>query len=190
MIEPYGELKIKLWQSGWMRTFLTAIVLLIPNVQFFAKIILIIIFDTFDCNNSYYPIIPTFSKNDKNVCGSNYYNIVDKIADSIDYTLLYLYYLFYVDSPSGLKIYISYLFFLRMFGFVLFMITKNRNWFLVFPNFFLESLLVIAILQDFGFPYEEYSNVYILLLFAVIIIKYCQELIVHSIWKNKQTIRV
>jgi hypothetical protein len=87
-----SELKIKLWKSEMLRTFLTALILLIPKIPFSIKIILILFFDVIDCNLELNPWTPYFTKNDLNVCGTEFYHVADKVGDILSFTLVYLYY--------------------------------------------------------------------------------------------------
>lgn len=168
-----------------IRVFLSVLILFGTDIPLFLKILFIYYLDGMDkCD--LYPcpgddlVIMKFFNIPVKSNTSKTYQIIDKIGDTIIYIFLWIYYLKYYDSPSILKAYISLLFFYRLVGTILYLTTENRRYLLYFPNFFLESLLVISVLQSLGYSYQKYKNVYIYLLFIVIIFKLFIELIMHS----------
>jgi len=171
---------IKLWQAEFTRIFLSSILILIPNIAFSVKIIIVMLLDRLDCSSEYYPKKGPMLISNTKICRTLEYQLADKMGDITCYTLLWLYYLIYVDSAEVLKKYITFWFFVRVIGTVLLERTREMKWIIYFPNIFLESLLVISILQDLDYTYEEYQGLYIILLFLVIIIKIIIEIIMHG----------
>lgn len=174
---------IRLWQAEVTRVFLSAFILLIPQIPFSVKIIIIMLLDKVDCSRRFYPYRGPMFVKDINICGTLEYHLADKLGDILCYTLLWLYYLIYVDSPEILKKYITFWFILRVIGTVLFETTQQKKWLVFFPNIFLESLFAIAVLQDLGYTYEAYKELYIILLFIIVIVKLIVEIRIHS-YKN------
>jgi hypothetical protein len=164
-----------IWKAESWRVFLSGLVILIPRVPFSIKIIIVMLLDRLDCY-----VLKKENPNDVFVCRTDSYHRADKIGDIMSYSLLWLYYLFYVESYIGLKIYITFLFIIRLIGTILFEKTSDKKWLIYFPNVFLESLLVIAILQDLNFSYTNHKTLYVGLLIAVIIFKLIQEILMHS----------
>jgi len=171
---------IRLWQAEVTRVFLSAFILLIPQIPFSVKIIIIMLLDRLDCSSDYYPKKGPMLIKDTRICRTKEYQLADKIGDIFCYTLLWLYYLIYVDSPEILKKYITFWFFVRVIGTILFEKTGEMKWIIFFPNIFIESLLAITILQDLGYTYEEYKDTYIFILFIIIIFKLIIELAMHG----------
>ena len=178
--ENMNNQKIRLWQAEMVRIFLTGLVLLIPKIPFSIKIILIMFFDRLDCSAYFYPKKGPLFSDQKEICFTTYYSFADKIGDILSYTLLWLYYLYYVESQYILKVYITFWFFIRVIGTILFTNSQNKKWIILFPNVFLESLLIIAILQDLNFAYDQYQYLYWILLFGVILYKLIQEILLHQ----------
>lgn len=163
----------KLFWDQLLRISICALILFGMDAPLFFKIILIIIFDYIDFRVPYYVDI------EESVDIFELYQQYDKIGDMTIYTLLWIYYLKNVPSPLFLKVYISILFFYRMIGFIVYLITKNRNSFVYFPNFFLESLFAISLLQTLGYSYPQYFDLYVIVLFLVIMFKIYQEFDIH-----------
>jgi hypothetical protein len=163
----------KLFWNQIFRILICSFILFGMNQPLFFKIFLIMIFDYTDNR------VPFNVDINESFESFELYQQYDKIGDMTVYTLLWIYYLNYVNSPSILKIYISILFIYRMIGFIVYLINKNRNAFVYFPNFFLESLFVISLLQTLGYTYPKYFDLYVIALFLVILFKIYQEFSIH-----------
>jgi hypothetical protein len=163
----------KLFWDQIFRILISSFILFGMDAPLFFKIFLIIIFDYTD-----FTVPFNVDINESSEC-FELYQQYDKIGDMTIYTLLWIYYINYVKSPSILKIYISILFIYRMIGFIIYFINKNRIIFVYFPNFFLESLFVISLLQTLGYTYPNNFDIYIIALFLVILLKIYQEISIH-----------
>ena len=163
--------KIRLYASQFIRIVTTFFVLYFTNIPLFVKIILIIIIDLFDCD---IPRLVFGSENWEN-CNQTIYQTSDKITDTICYTLLLLYLLQNGGISSNYNNLIIFLFIYRLIGVFLFLIKNNRNFLFYFPNFFLEIILVLSIINYFKI-FKKSKNVIILL---VIIYKFWLEYFLH-----------
>lgn len=172
--------KITLMQAEVARVFLSGLIILIPGIPFSVKIGAVMILDRLDCMSDYYPRRgPLFIK-DTSICKTGYYQKSDKITDMLCYTFLWMYYVFYRDSPPGLKAYITFWFIVRLLGTILFISTGDRKLLVLFPNVFLESLLAIAIMEDLGYTYAKHKKMYMGVLAAVFLYKIAQEYVMHG----------
>jgi hypothetical protein len=110
--------------------------------------VLLTILDEFDN-------IPIVFYKEKQCTKSFYYQILDKIYDSISYVLVYFYlrYFFRLDTNSTtiLLIFILY----RIVGVGLFYKTKDSTWLIIFFDFIKEFLLYLAV---FG---NNYSYIFL-----------------------------
>jgi len=172
--------KVTLMQAEVARVFLSGVTVMIPKLPFTIKIGIVMLLDRLDCMPYLWPNKGPLFVDDREICKTEYYQKSDKITDKLCYAFLWLYFVFYTDSPKELKIYITIWFFIRLIGTVLYITTGNRRVLIAFPNVFLESLLAIAILQDLGYTYAKHKKMYINILVAVFIYKMAQEYVMHS----------
>ena len=155
-----------LYYAELVRIILTIVILSLP-IPLFVKIILIMISDLIDCAKIYHSYFDWID------CKSEIYQRLDKITDSICYTIL----LFYILNYGGLSVNYNYiligLVIYRLIGTYLFIKKNNRKYLFYFPNFFIEMSLLFSIITHFDISYK-YS-----LIPLVIIFKLFQEYIMH-----------
>jgi hypothetical protein len=141
--------KNRLLISESIRIIATLFILYSLNIPIFYKILIIMLLDKLDCSHMSYPFTgPLFSKN-TDICKTMYYQLSDKITDSICYIIL----LFYILNHGGLSSNYNYLLIVlllyRLIGTSLFIIKNNRMYLFYFPNFFLEICLGLMVIQYF-----------------------------------------
>jgi hypothetical protein len=160
-------------QNEIVRSVLSLLILFGTDLPFFIKILAIIFLDITDLDlpNKLDSSSPELF---------NEYEEYDKVGDFEIYLFLYIYYMKYVVSPAPLKALISFLFFYRLIGVFIYWKTGDRRIFIYFPNFFLEFLLAIAILEFIGYPYPQYFKLYMIVFFVVFIYKIAQEIYIHG----------
>ena len=140
----------------------------------FYKIILLIISDSFDCGLSKLFFPEWIDPN------TEIYQISDKITDTVCYTflLIYLWQSRYLSEKSNIFLTVLYLY--RFIGTTLYIVLQNRQCLLYFPNFFLESSLILTGMKQFSI-----SKVYLPFLFAFMIFwKFAQEYYLHVYKEN------
>ena len=98
-----------------------------------------------------------------------YYQVYDKIYDSLSYLLLYLFLHLFFSADYILLLLIFY----RIIGVILFSITKNKKWLIIFFDFVKEYLLYLFI---FG---KNYTYIY-LFIFLKIFFEYYFHIIMES----------
>ena len=172
--------KEKLFLSECIRIIATIIILYTLNIPIFCKILLIMLTDSIDCG------IPRFLFGSKKwiVCNESTYQVLDKITDSICYTLLLFYILNNGDMSTNYNYFIILLFIYRLIGTYLFLIKNSRKYLFYFANFFLEICLVLMVINYF--PMLKKFKVIIILI--IIIYKIIVEYYLH-IYKNTKKIR-
>lgn len=129
-----------------IRLIVTICILYFLDIPIFAKIILIIFADFLDQG------IP------RNLFGNWIHKMTiqyqrgDKITDSICYLLLLFYVLHYGGLSKNDNYLLIFLLTFRLIGTALFFLHNyNRNYFMAFPNFFLEICLGLMTIQYFPF---------------------------------------
>lgn len=144
-----------------------------------------------DSDNSYYKLFPLlslvfldlsdsflistrqidFPKN-KKCTHKRYYQLCDKILDIATYILFYL--LFIKDNPqiNGKNRPIIFTIIIRIFGVLLFGVSRNTEWLIVFFDFFKEYLL-----YSYFFESDKYVPV-------LVFLKVCFEYYFHKIHIN------
>lgn len=173
------KIKKELITNQVIRVILSFIVLFGFNLPLFMKILLIIIFDFTDV------LIPFYvSENDFDL-----YQKYDKVGDIFIYTAIWFYYIQFISSPGPLKLYITFLYIFRLFGYLIYYNNGgDHKIFVIFPNLFLESLFVISFLEFLGYPFQKYFYLYVGLLILTVFFKIIQELYIHTnvlnIFKN------
>lgn len=168
--------KQKLLASEMIRIIATVLILYKLNIPIYMKILLIILADLIDCD---FPRL-LFGINNWIDCKEIYYQIVDKITDTICYTLLLIYILNNGGLSSNYNNLLIILFLYRFIGTYLFIIKNERKFLFYFPNFFLEICLGLFIINDF--PRLTKYKGYIVI--CIIIYKIIQEYYLH-IYKVK-----
>ena len=168
----------KLFVSESIRIIITIIILYYLNIPIFVKILLIMITDYIDCD------IPRFlfGYNNWINCNEPLYQISDKIIDTMCYALL-LFYLF-INSKIDIKYiyFLILLFVYRLIGVYLFLIKNDRKYLFYFPNFFLETSLVIMIIEYF----PVFKNFKIIIILTTFVYKIATEYYKHM--KNNSKI--
>lgn len=119
-----------------IRIILTFLVVFYLKISPAMKIILIMILDGLDC---------VWGKiyNHEKFCQTKEYQIIDKIVDTISYSML-LYYVIKNKLLHYTELYLLIgLFTYRLIGIVTFLSTLNRNFLVYFPNSFIETILLL-----------------------------------------------
>ncbi len=173
----------KLVINQFYRVLLSFLIIFGLNIPFFVKILFVMLLDSTD------NILPNKLQTRElylggflsvNVTTEPNYQPIDKISDLLVYFFLWIYYVNYYPSPNSLKYYISFLFIFRTIGTVLYFTKDNKRGFLVlFPNIFLESLLLITILQYLNLTLQKNKNIYLFFLFFIVIYKFINEILIH-----------
>lgn len=129
--------------SEGLRVFLSIFILLVLCMPVFYKVLLVMITDSIDCG------ISKFFFDDWVDPNTHLYQISDKMTDVITYLILlaYIIHIEYLDDKKNnfLILLLSY----RLIGEILYFSTKERYFLLFFPNFFLETLLVLVGVKHF-----------------------------------------
>ena len=168
--------KEEIYLYAYIRLIITIIILYCLNIPIFMKILLIILADCID----YIPLNKLLHKS-KSIRAKNEstYQVIDKINDTICYTLL----LFYILKNGGMSSNYNYLiillFIYRLIGVYLFLINNNRKYLFYFPNFFLEISLGIMIINYF----QMLKKFKVIIFLIIVIYKIIQEYYVH-IFRN------
>lgn len=167
--------KDNLFISQGFRILVSVIILFLIHIPLFYKIILIIISDSLDCG------IPKLLFDDWINPNTNLYQISDKVTDLCTYFIL-LFYLFHIQYLNKKEnTILSVLLFYRCIGEILFFTTQERNYLLFFPNFFLETSLILT-----GKKYFQISDKYTpFLIIGMVLLKLTQEYYLHIYKKNK-----
>jgi len=157
-----------------VRVILDSLIIYGINVPLFIKILFLYLTDFLDI------ILPFYIDMDSFENGFDEYQKIDKVGDIYVYTILWIYFVRFVDSPIPLKIYITLLFFWRWIGLLIYLEKNDRKIFCIFPNVFLESLLAISFLQFIGYSYMKNFKLYVVVLSLVLILKIIQEIYIHT----------
>lgn len=159
----------RLFISQIIRILLTIFILLIKDIPLFAKIILIMLFDSIDCGISKYLYEDWIS------CDTEIYQKSDKIIDIICYLLLAIS-ISYEKAYMKKYVYIIFgLFFYRFIGTILYIITNIREYLFYFPNFFLEYTLLTSL----AIYFPKVCKYMWLIIPFMIVIKLLQEYYLH-----------
>lgn len=162
----------KLLYSEYIRVFLTLIILLLLNIPIFIKIILIMLLDKLDCSHMSFPYTGPLLTDNTNICKTMIYQKMDKITDTICYTILLLYIIKYGKLNDNYNYFIIILFIYRLIGTYLFIIKNNKKYLFYFPNFFLEICLYLMFINYYP-NLRDYENIIILCIFIYkLIIEY------------------
>ena len=158
--------------SECIRILLTIIILYVFNIPIFFKILLIMLCDKLDCSHMSFPYTGPLLSNNTNICKTLYYQKLDKITDSICYTLILFYILKNENMSTNYNYIIILLFTYRLIGTYLFLTKNNRKYLFYFPNFFLEIILGLSIINYF-LVLKKYKEIIILILIIYkIIVEY------------------
>jgi hypothetical protein len=68
----------------------------------------------------------------------------------------------------------------RLMGVVAYLLTEHKRYFILFPNFFIETILLLAIYQHLGWQYKDHAGLYNVSFVLLFIYKIVQEFIFHS----------
>lgn len=161
--------KENLFISQGFRILSTLFILFLLHIPLFYKIILVMLSDSLDCG------IPKLFFSDWVNPNTNLYQISDKITDMVTYFILLFYFFRVKYLEKKENILLSILLFYRLIGEIIFFITQDRYYLLIFPNFFLETSLVLTGRKYFELP-ESYNP---LLVVGIILWKLCQEYYLH-----------
>jgi len=82
----------------------------------------------------------------------------------------------YYNTFKGYRKFLLNLFLFRLLGFILYLITNNRHMFIVFPNFYLTSFLIISAYEQFKIPKNNLNYV----LFLGFIFSILKEINIHA----------
>ena len=120
-----------------IRIILTFLVVFYLKISPAMKIVLVMLLDGLDC-------VEKKMYNHVNFCPhTKEYQIIDKIVDTICYSML-LYYVVKNKLLHHTELYLLIgLFIYRLVGIVTFLSTLNRNFLVYFPNFFIETALLL-----------------------------------------------
>jgi hypothetical protein len=156
-----------------LRVILT--ILALPFIKNQKSIIIIpivlIILDSLDNVFIKYELIKTNNLHNGTNCNriNKYYKIYDKIIDILSYILYYV--VFYdILNDELLEFFIFY----RLIGIIIYTITKNENYIIIYFDFFKEYIVC---------KYLGIQNIYLLVLFMVCKVIY--EYILHKIINQK-----
>jgi hypothetical protein len=156
----------RLYFSGILRIILSYLVLFHTELSLTIKIILVYIFDLFDCINNY-TLFGEYSV--KKFCRGLQYSYSDKIVDTITYFLI----LWYIIKTKALDQYLitllTILLLFRLIGVCILLITGDNNYLYIFPNFFLELSIVFAFFKDY-IGYNVSNTMLILFVVNIVII--------------------
>ena len=162
----------KLLYSEYIRVFLTLIILLLLNIPIFIKIILIMLLDKLDCSHMSFPYTGPLLTDNTNICKTMIYQKMDKITDTICYTILLLYIIKYGKLNDNYNYFLIILFIYRLIGTYLFIIKNNKKYLFYFHNFFLEICLYLMFINYYP-NLRYYENIIILCIFIYkLIIEY------------------
>lgn len=136
-------IKEQFFISEGLRIFLTLFILLVLCMPVFYKVLLVMITDSIDCG------ISKFLFHDWVDPNTDLYQMSDKITDIITYIILlfYVIYIKYLDEKKNN--FLGFLLCYRLIGEILYFSTRDRYFLLFFPNFFLETLLVLVGVKHF-----------------------------------------
>ena len=166
--------KNRLIFSEFTRVILSFLILYLNNLPLFVKIILIISLEYLDCAPKFGGFGPLLSKN-TDICHTTYYQEIDKVADITCYLLILIYIFQYNTISKNWLYFIFVLFFIRLIGSYLFILTKRRCYLFYFPNFFLEVTIVLSLVKYFSL--NNYCNITLIIL--IFIYKLIQEYYLH-----------
>lgn len=161
----------QLYTSQLIRIVATYIILYATNFSLLHKVILIILTDFFDCD------IPRFLFKKWINCKSYIYQRSDKITDIISYLMLMIYIYNHAELTPLWKNIILGLFVFRVIGVFLFLTTNNRRFLFYFPNFFLEIVVGLALMEKFK-SLQKYQTP---LMIGIVCYKILQEYYMHVI---------
>jgi hypothetical protein len=168
-----------LYLSEITRILFVIVVLFYTELPLFIKIILIMISDLFDCGlfKSRY--------GDKDFCKKEDYQVMDKIIDMVGYFLLLFYMIYNQSINSGLTNLLIILLLYRTVGFILFITTKNSQYLILFPNFFIEFALIFVFFNDYiKLPTNQYTLSLLIVSGIIIIYKFMLEDYLHNSYMN------
>jgi hypothetical protein len=126
--------------------------------------------------------------NSKNMCQHKFYNIYDKISDSITITLI-IYYIYSNNLVNSKDLSIILFFYIyRIIGTIIYLLIRNRKVFLLFPDINSFLVLIIFTLKYFYKDYTDLLNFKYryLVIILLLLFKFCQELIMHGISNNSR----
>lgn len=155
-----------LWQAQLARLLLSSVVLFQTNLPFWLKITAVSVIDLFDCSVTSGP----FLIDDKSYCTLKEYSPADKTGDLLSYLLLYIYMYQQPEFQSWRSLLFAMWLF-RVIGFLTYLCTENRHWFIVFPDLFRESLLFLAFTTEYWKYWEQkhiYGGLTLLLSYSII----------------------
>lgn len=129
--------------SEGLRIFLTIFILFVLCMPVFYKVVLIMITDSIDCGISKFFFQEWVDPN------TDLYQISDKITDIITYIILLIYIIRIKYLEEKKNNFLIFLLSFRLIGEILYFSTQERYFLLFFPNFFLETLLVLVGVKHF-----------------------------------------
>lgn len=174
--------KNRLILSEIIRIIFSYFILYFTNFSVFIKIVLIISLEYLDCSPKFGGYGPLFSL-DKKICYTNYYQKIDKVADIVCYLFILIYFYQFKILNNYWIYLILLLFFIRLIGSYLFIITNSQKYLFYFPNFFLEITLTLSFIINLPFLYRYRFLIFIF----IFIFKIIQEYYLH-IYKPKNKI--
>lgn len=139
--------------SEGFRISATLFILLILHIPLFYKIILVMVTDSIDCG------IAKFFFHDWVDPNTNLYQISDKITDLVTYIILLSYVVWIKYLEKKKNIFLGILLLYRSIGEICFFVSRYRYFLFLFPNFFLETLLVFVGIKHFDIS-EKYLPVF------------------------------
>ena len=156
----------KLFMSECVRIIFTIVILYKLEIPLFAKIILLMLTDLFDCD------IPQILFNKWTNCESKIYQLSDKITDSICYIMLLFYILGNENFVSDYNNLITCLLVFRLIGIYFFLTKNDRKYLFYFPNYFLEMCLGLSLIKHFPVLQKFKQTMFIIIIIYKIMVEY------------------
>ena len=165
----------KLHYAMVTRFFLTILLLYYFNIPLYMKLILIAISDKVDCSHLSFPYRGPLLFKNTNICKTQYYQLYDKIVDTIVHFIT-LHYILTTNpfNKREQRILVRLLFF-RLIGVVGFIFSANEKFLFYFPDYFREFTIFYAITKHFKIS-KKYKDI---VFYSIIFLKPVQEYLMH-----------
>jgi len=139
-----------------VRLFLSYIVLFKLDIALYIKLFLLMFIDTFDCASLF----------NLSCASDTYYHYIDKVTDIIVHIIVFYYLTVNKSFSPSVRFFLKILLIYRVFGVILFLLTKKKHILAFFPDYFREFTICYAIKDNFDIGSTMSTIMFYLILFG------------------------
>ena len=145
-----------------------------PYIVLLIDLIIVCLFDSLDS-------IPLRMKYGSDWGDHMTYQVYDKICDMLLYLMVIILHLMRVRHIGGFEMIFIGLYLFRLIGVVLAIVNKNNVYIILFPNFFMDSVILYLLMK---YVFHWSNGVILTVILLSIPLKYAYEYLHHAVWNK------